>query len=315
MTRVIVQPQGEFRLARVDQSTDSVARLGPWKLLRPVGEGSLARVYQATPVDASPDLPAAYAIKLLAPAWENDPTAIELLRQEATVGRAVNHPHLIAILSASTAEPPHYLVMPWLEGRSLAGHLDRTRPIDLRTALWIARQIASALDGLALAGWIHGDVKPGNIFVAPDGHATLLDLGFARRIGEEHRLSDRVVLGTPSYMAPELLISASPADVASDVYSLGVVFYEMLSGQLPFDAAYIGQLAFQHRHNAPPPLDQRAPWLPAAVVQLVRPMLAKDPLRRPTPAELVRALTALEIAAMADCLTMNTACVEFPAVE
>jgi serine/threonine-protein kinase len=314
MTRAIVQPQGESGLARVGPGADSVTQLGPWKLLRPVGAGSLAWVFRATPADAPSERPAAYAIKMLAPAWENDPLAIALLRQEATVGRAVNHPHLIAILSASAAGPPHYLVMPWLAGAALNGRLERTRPLDLRTALWIARQVASALDGLAQAGWIHGDVKPGNIFLAPDGHATLLDLGFARRIGEEHRLSDRLVLGTPSYMAPELLISASAADIASDVYSLGAVLYEMLSGQLPFAAADLGQLASQHRQNAPPRLDKLAPWLPAEVVQLVRRMLAKDPLRRPPPAELVRALTAMEIVTLAECLAVDTTRGAFPAM-
>ncbi len=299
MTRVIVASPSESRLARAGHSGCTAARIGPWELLRLVGSGSLSRVYQATPAGTPPERPAAYALKMPAPAWENDPAAIALVRQEALVGRAVNHPHVMAILSASLGQPPYYLVMPWLEGATLQRRLKQDRPLDVRTALWIARQVASALDALARALWIHGDVKPSNIFLSPDGHATLLDLGFARRIGAVHCVSDRCVPGTPSYMAPELLTSASAAGIHSDIYSLGVVLYEMLVGRLPFDAADLGTLVSQHRQGLVPRWGKLAPWLPAEVVQLLSRMLAKDPLRRPPPAELVRQLTALEIAALA----------------
>jgi serine/threonine-protein kinase len=209
---------------------------------------------------------------------------------------------VVAILSASLGQPPYYLVMPWLEGATLQQRLDQDRPLDVRTALWIARQVASALDALTRALWIHGDVKPSNVFLSPDGHATLLDLGFARPIGAAHCLADRCVLGTPSYMAPELLTSASTADIRSDVYSLGVVLYEMLAGRLPFDAADLGALVSQHRQGSLPRLEKLAPWLPADVVRLVSRMLAKDLLRRPSPAELLRQLTAMEIAALAEAV-------------
>ena len=281
MSGVIVSSCSESRLARAGQGMDGASRVGPWELVRLAGIGSRSQVYQARPAAAPSDRPAAYALKMPAPAWENDRAAIALLRNEATVGRVVNDPHVMAVLSASVDQPPYYLVMPWLEGATLQSRLERSRFFDLRSALWIARQIASALDGLARAGWIHGDVKPSNVLVAPDGHATLLDLGFARRIGEVHNAADRCVLGTPSFMAPELLVSASAADTASDVYGLGVVLYAMLSGRLPFDATDLGKLVSQHRQSPPPRLEKLSPWLPAEVVQLVERMLAKDSLASP----------------------------------
>jgi serine/threonine-protein kinase len=302
MPQVIVASPSESRLVRAGQSGGRIARVGPWELLRLVGGGSLSQVYQASPAGTPPERPAAYALKMPGPARQDDAAAVALLRQEAAAGRAVNHPHVVAILSASLGQPPYYLVMPWLEGATLQQRLDQDRPLDVRTALWIARQVASALDALARALWIHGDVKPSNVFLSPDGHATLLDLGFARPIGAAHCLADRCVLGTPSYMAPELLTSASTADIRSDVYSLGVVLYEMLAGRLPFDAADLGALVSQHRQGSLPRLEKLAPWLPADVVRLVSRMLAKDLLRRPSPAELLRQLTAMEIAALAEAV-------------
>jgi serine/threonine protein kinase len=299
MSQVIVASPSENRLARADHKTGSPARLGPWELLRLAGAGSLSQVYQATPAGVPRERGGAYALKMPAPGRETDAAAIALLRQEAMAARAVNHPHVVAILSASLREPPYYLVMPWLDGATLQSRLRRSGPLDWRIAVWIARQVTSGLDALARALWIHGDVKPSNIFLSPDGHATLLDLGFARAIGAAHSVADRCILGTPSYMAPELLTRSASAGISSDVYSLGVVLYEMLVGRLPFEAADLGAMVAAHRRGPPPRLEKQAPWLPRELAQWVSRMLANDPLRRPAPAELVRRFTALEIAALA----------------
>jgi serine/threonine-protein kinase len=270
-------------------------------LERRIAVGTWSQIYLARPAGTPRDRPAAYALKMPLAGREGDGQAVELLRHEAAVGRSVVHPHVIAILSASIAEPPYYLVMPWMEGTTLQERLRRKPPLEPRTAIWIARQVASALDGLLEAGWVHGDLKPENVLLARDGHATLLDLGFARPIGAPGSVADRGVLGTPSYMAPEILTSAAPADPRSDLYSLGVLLYEMFSGRLPRDATELGELVRQHRQDAPPPLAKLAPWAPAAVVQLVREMMSQDPLRRPqTPREVAERLMALEIRALAE---------------
>jgi len=276
---------------------DPPGRIGSWEPVALAGEGSLSLVYCARPADALPDRSPCYALKMLRPEWCDHPWAVQLLQREALVGRSISHPHLVSVLAANVTAPPRFLIMPWLEGSTLQAHLAAARPIDLPTALGIVRQVAQALEPLAAAGWMHGDVKPGNIFISPEGHVTLLDLGFARRSHETGSAADRYVVGTCSYMAPELITSTLRADIRSDIYSLGAVLFELLSGRPPFDGRTLAELAGRHKQAAPPNLASLAAHLPPEVVRLVHQMLAKDPLRRPDgPDELVQRLTRLEIA-------------------
>ncbi|MBN1589355.1 MAG: serine/threonine protein kinase, partial [Pirellulales bacterium] len=192
--------------------------------------------------------------------------------------------------------PPYFLVMPLLEGQSLRQLLDDGQPVELPTVLWIIRQAAEALDALAAAGWRHGDLKPSNLFVSRDGHVTVLDLGLARRTGESDSVLDRSVTGTCHYLAPEAITSTLASDVRSDIYSLGVVLFEMLSGQLPFSGDSLEAIVRQHREAKVPDLRRMVPHLPSGVVLLVHQMLSKEPLRRPqTPGELIDRLVRLEV--------------------
>ena len=156
------------------------------------------------------------------------------------MGQSVSHPHLVPVLAASVLEPPRLLVMPWLEGASLQARLAAGETFNIPKALWIARQTAEALDGLHAAGWMHGDVTPGNIHVSPAGHVTLIDLSFARRSDEIGSAADRPIMGTCSYIAPEYLTSALRPDIRSDIYSLGVVLFEMLSGRVALSGQGLG---------------------------------------------------------------------------
>jgi eukaryotic-like serine/threonine-protein kinase len=261
------------------------------------GLGSLARVYRARPVGAPVDRPATYAVKMLRHGWQDDDQAIRLLQREALVGQSVSHPHLMPILAAHVIEPPRMLVMPWLEGASLAARLAEGQQFGAPEALWIARQTAEALDALYAAGWMHGDISPGNIHVSPTGHVTLLDFSFARRGDEFGSVTDRPIMGTYGYLAPEHLTSALQPDIRSDIYSLGAVLFEILAGRRPFQSDTLVELAMQHKQAAPPELIRQAPHVPREVAQLVRRMMANEPLRRPqTPSELIERLVALEIA-------------------
>jgi len=278
-------------------------RVGDWELHALAGRGTLTEVYRAWPAGASADRPAPYAVKMLRPEWQQHPRAMDVLRREALVGRTVGHPHLVAILAARTRRPPCLLVMPWLHGQTLSDWLTGNRPRELPVVLWIARQVAEALDALDAAGWMHADVKPSNIFLSPEGHVTLLDLGFARRPLEVGSIVDRCVVGTGRYIAPEMITSALRPDIRSDVYSLGVVLFEMLSGRLPYEGTNLAELATQHKQARPPDLRRLVPHLPQAVIRLVRQMLAKEPLRRPqSPRELIARLVELEIGSFAERL-------------
>jgi len=275
-------------------------RLRQWDLVELVAEGALTEVYRARPAGASPHQPASYALKTLRPQCQDDPRAVAVLRREALVGRTVSHPHVISLLAAAVAEPPYYVVMPWLSGNSLAVHLAGGKRLDPAVAFWVARQAAEALGALREAGWMHGDVKPSNIFLSPAGHVTLLDLGFARRIEDRGSTTQRCVAGTCNYIAPERIAPGRPIDVPSDLYSLGVVLFEMLSGRLPFRGKDAAEVARKHREARVPELARLVPELPAEACALVREMLAKEPLRRPQdPRELIDRLARLEIATFA----------------
>lgn len=282
------------------KAVPAARRLKQWELLGRAAEGTWSEVYRARPADARNTSQGAYALKSLRPRWQDDPRAIALLQREAQVGRAVAHPHLVAVLSASVRQTPRFLVMPWLAGETLKARLRAKGPLAVHAALAVARQVLSALEALQHAGWNHGDVKPGNIFLSPEGHVTLLDLGFAHRAGDERGLTDHCLLGTCDYLAPELVCSRQGGDLRSDLYSLGVVLYESLCGRRPFTARDLAELAAQYRTSASPRLEKIAPHVPRAVADLVHRLLAKEPLRRPFPADDLRhELTGLEIDALA----------------
>jgi serine/threonine protein kinase len=271
-------------------------RLGQWELVEPAAEGSLARIYRARPAGSPQDRPALYAVKVLHERWNDEPRARMLFCREAQLGRTIVHPHLVSILTAGLARPPYYLVMPWLEGQTLRRQLDDGTVPELPAALWMARQTAEALDALAAAGWRHGDLKPSNLFVSSDGHVTVLDLGLARRVEESDSVLDRCVTGTCQYLAPETITSTLASDIRSDIYSLGVVLFELLTGRLPFEGNTLETIVEQHREAQVPDPRRFVPHVPKEVARLIRQMLAKEPLRRPqTTAELIESLTRLEI--------------------
>jgi eukaryotic-like serine/threonine-protein kinase len=274
-----------------------VGRIGPWQLVRLISESELARVYIARPADAAEDAPAGYVVKVLRKEWWRDTHAIEMQRRAAWVGRKVSHPHLLPVLSAGVEQPPFYTVSPKLEGRSLDRILEQQRRLPLAITLWIARQVAEALDALhTTARMIHSDVKPANIVVAPDGHATLVDLGFVHTPGESRHWSTRPVYGTLNYLAPEALTSSLAASPQSDVYSLGVTLYEIIAGCLPFVGRDAEHLIRQHREAKPECVRSRRPDTPKPVASLIHRMLAKEPMRRPESASAVaEELVRLEI--------------------
>jgi serine/threonine-protein kinase len=278
---------------------DTRRRLGPWLLERVIGSGSMTAVWRARAANAAQG-EARYAIKILSPVWQEDALAVEYFRREATVGRLVSHPHLVSVLSAQTAKPPFYLVMPYLAGRTVKERLQRGEPFPLPHALWIARQAAEALEAVHRAGYVHGDVKPGNLMISADGHATLLDLGFVRERAPGGSALDRPVAGTINYLAPEMLTSIW-ADERADLFSLGATLFEMLAGRPPYVASSLEELAEKQQRAGAPDVRSLVPHVPSHVAELVRSLLARDPFRRPRRTmEVFRRLITLEIGTLAE---------------
>ena len=269
--------------------------MGAWQPVEKMGESALAEVHRACPVGASTAMPCDYTLKMLRPERAADSTAVALFRREASVGHRVCHQHLVPVLDTHVAAAPYYLVMPFLEGETVESILAGESLPAVAIALWIVRQTAEALAALHDEGWIHSDVKPANILVATDGHATLLDLGLLRSFEEGAATTERPLMGTLNYLAPEVTSTHLPIDARSDLYSLGIVLFELLTGRHPG-----GQSALD--------LARQAPHLSDEVLKLVGDLLASDPLRRPqSAAALVQRMVGLEIATLAGSTESITA--------
>lgn len=286
--RLDVSPASRGRLARAVAPDE----FGTWQLLQLIGQGEWTHVYRSQPRHGGPTA-ADYAVKVLKPDFEHDPLAISLLQREAEVARQVRHVHLTSVLSHRTHSPPYYLVSPYLPGASLRAALLKTFQLAVPHALWIVRQVAEALDALHGRGWRHGDIKPENILVGPNGHATLLDLGFAEGIQEANH--GDVIKGSPAYWSPESCRDDLPCGTASDIYSLGITLYESLTGSCPFVADSAPAMAAAHLEAALPDPRIQAPQMGPRVARLLRAMLAKAPTDRPTARQLIDRLVDLEI--------------------
>ena len=259
-----------------------------------ISAGCRSSVYRARPANSRHDWPADYVVKLLDDRHLEDPLNVHLIQREAFVGRQTTQPHLAPVLAAHVDHPPYFLVTPHLSGGTLHGLFEEGASRPTTVALWITRQVAEALRELHRCGWLHGDVKPANIIVSPDGHTTLIDLGFARRCGLLPA-DENSFRGTPAYAAPEHFCRAQPLSGTTDIYSLGATLFEMLVGRPPFVDVNPALIAAAHLQDIPQDIRHLAPHIPLRAGRMLARMLAKDPLRRPTADELVATLIDLEI--------------------
>lgn len=271
-----------------------VGRVGSWLLGRKLSERDGVAVFEARN-ERSPDGRAPYIVKIVrqsAPA-----AALDALNREAEAAREINDSHVVWVAASQLREPPYYVVMPRLRGRTLSAlQRDGKRP-SLAAALWFTRQAAQGLAALHARGWLHGDVKPENLLVSPQGHVTLIDLGCARRLDDRGEDTTPYLAGTLDYLAPEAFCSRLRIDARGDLYSLGLVLYEMLVGRVPGSGLPTAELISARLSAAA--LDPRAAdvAVPLEVSQFIAALTAREPLRRPQSAgETVRRLSELEIA-------------------
>jgi eukaryotic-like serine/threonine-protein kinase len=262
---------------------------GRYELGRVLGRGGMAEVREARDVV----LGRRVAVKILHPALAEDPAVIERFRREATTLAALNHPDLVGIYDAGSDGDSRYLVMEYLEGRTLADVLREDGALDPATALAVGARAASALEAVHRAGLVHRDVKPANIMITPDGGVKLMDLGIARAADTTALTAASMVVGTAAYFSPEQA-QGRAADARSDIYSLGCVVYEMVTGRRPFEADSPVAMALQHVNAQPDAPSALVADLPDGFDAVLARALAKDPdLRHPSAAELARELERL----------------------
>jgi serine/threonine protein kinase len=249
-----------------------------------LGRGGMAAVYLGT--DRVLGRPV--AVKVLGSQFSDDASFVARFRREAQAAAALNHPNLVGVFDTGSDGSTHYIVMEYVEGRTLAEALRDGGPLLPERAAEIAEGVATALAFAHAAGLVHRDVKPGNVMLTPTGDVKVMDFGIARAAASDSLTQTATVLGTASYFAPEQA-SGEVVDGRSDIYSLGCVLYEMLTGRPPFTGDTAVAVAYQHVREDPTPPSRINREVPPPLEAIVMKCLAKNPANRYQDADELRA--------------------------
>lgn len=257
-----------------------------FKLGDRIGMGTVGVVYRAT----SPDMDEPVAIKLLHPSVSNDEQIVDRFEREVTIMERLNHPNIVTHYGGGILDGQYFYAMQLLDHGSLKDLLSQEGRLQWQRVVVYADQIAAALQHAHNHGIIHRDLKPSNLFFTDEGMLVLGDFGIARDTHRADITADRITVGTYAYMSPEQICADRNISGKADLYSLGCVMYEMLTGQPPYMGANFAQIWEQHLHAAPRSMLQHGiecpEWLESLVVQL----LAKDPNDRPFNARAVQGM-------------------------
>jgi eukaryotic-like serine/threonine-protein kinase len=295
---------------------------GRYHIKRLRGEGGMGRVYEAEHIEIGKRV----AVKVLHPAYSRTPDLVERFRREARAASRIEHPNVVNVTDfGTTPEGSLFFVMEYIEGIELGLLIHREGPLAINHALRITEQMCAALQAAHDAGVIHRDLKPENILLVgpssartPSGHGVqsppegvaaapdivkVLDFGIAKsdEIDDSPRIGKRltrpgVAMGTPEYMAPEQA-AGHPADPRSDIYAVGSILYEMLTGVPPYDGDNVMEILHKKANEPPRPIVELRSNVPAPVVALVERTMARDPAQRPqSMAELARQIREVEVA-------------------
>ncbi len=256
-----------------------------YRILRPLGSGGMAEVVAAHDVVLGRDV----AVKLIRPALLADPASRDRLLREARSAAALHHPNTVAVYDAGDDGDRPFVVLELVEGGTLADRLRRDGPRTPEETFAIGRALLEALEAAHDAGLVHRDIKPSNVLLANDGRVKLADFGIAKALAETDPglTSTGQIMGTPRYLAPEVS-AGHPASAASDLYALGTVLYECLTGAPPFDGSTPVAVALAHQNEPVPPLREAAPHAPEALVRVIEHALEKEPADRPATARQMR---------------------------
>jgi serine/threonine-protein kinase len=230
------------------------------------------------------------AIKVLFPEYATDPAFVERFRREAQSAANLNHPNIVSVYDWGRSNNTYFMAMEYVPGRTLAEALHDVGQITAMKAAEVGIEVAAALSFAHRGNVVHRDIKPGNILIGSNGQLKVADFGIARALGsaaDSNLTQVGAVMGTAAYLSPEQAQGGQP-DPRSDLYSLGIVLYEMVGGRVPFSGDNPVSIAYKQVHEAPLPLNQLASDVPRAFEAIVARLLAKDPDLRYATAEAVR---------------------------
>ena len=253
---------------------------GEYRLLEQLGRGGMASVYKAERGNER------VALKRPLVGFLDDADFLRRFSREADINRSLNHPNIVRILERGEVEAVPYFTMELLAGETLQAFIRHPQPAEPRVAVSVVAQVAEALDFAHSKGVVHRDLKPSNIMLLPDGTAKVMDFGLARGTRFEGMTITGAFLGTPPYVAPEM-IEGRGTEPRSDLYALGVVFYELLTGQAPFRGESPFAILQKHLTEEPSPPSRNMEWIPAELDAIVLRLLRKSAAERPSAEELV----------------------------
>ena len=275
-TRMFATPTSAGRSAMPTTLLSLATALeGRYQVLAELGRGGMGIVYQAY----DKQLKEQVAIKLLSPLLSTDNEALERLTREVSLARRVTHPNVIRIHDIGEVNGLYYVSMEYFGGTNLKEHLKRSGPLSLLGAYQILSQMCSGLEAAHSQGVIHRDLKSQNVMVGPSSQIKIIDFGLARSVHLEGMTATGLIMGTPEYMSPEQ-VSGKHVDERADIYALGVILFEMLTGRVPFTGDSPIAVGFQQLKDPPPSPRSINPQIPEEVEKIILKSLEKNPIHR-----------------------------------
>ncbi len=244
---------------------------GRYEIIEELGKGGMGRVYRVEDKKIKKEI----ALKLIKSEIASDRKTIERFKNELTTARAIRHKNICGMFDLGEEKGQHYITMEYVSGGDLKRFIRRAAPLNIARTVFIAKQICEGLEEAHSLGIVHRDLKPNNIMIDDNGNARIMDFGIARTVKGKGITGSGVMIGTPEYMSPEQF-EAKEVDQQSDIYSLGIILYEMLTGRLPFEGDTPFAIGVKHKSGIPEDPKKLNPQIPQDLSGLILKCLEKD---------------------------------------
>ncbi|MFN4259008.1 MAG: serine/threonine protein kinase [Gemmataceae bacterium] len=267
-------------------------RIGKYRVLDLLGSGGMGEVYLCT----HPVMRRLVAVKVISLEKCQDQEIVQRFFREARAAGMLDHPNIVHAYDVDCEGQRHFMVLEYVEGINLRQLVQKIGPLPFERAAHYIRQAAQGLQYAFEAGWVHRDIKPGNILVDRQGVIKILDMGLARLFEDESDMltmqyNEKGILGTADYLSPEQAVNSHKVDIRTDIYSLGATFYYLLTGKTPFEGATVAQKLIAHQKKEPTAISRMRSDVPPDLEMVIRKMMAKKPDDRyATPAAVAEAL-------------------------